>query len=380
MKLIDSSAFLKITLLSSCLVFSSFTSVLASNKGKTLETIHALESADESAKSVAQIDIGESVEILEIEDDFYKVALSGLEDAFVLNKYIDVVEAEGIVVGDSVIVRKEANHDSLQLSTLDYGTKIAVTGIAGDFYRINLDGNECYVDSNYIIGDMIYSVQKIDSEENLTEEKTVYGTIIAESGVNLRKDPNENSEVVAVLARNSVLDVLSNEYDEWVKISFEGQEAYISSDYFLVQTGVKPDEPPVVLSLGASSAADSIIDYAKKFIGTPYSWGGTNLSRGVDCSGFVYAVMRDNGISLSRTSSSQANNGYTISKSELVKGDLVFFDTSGSNNGRISHVGIYIGDGNFIHSSSGNKWGITIDSLYSGYYTRTYVKSARVLN
>jgi cell wall-associated NlpC family hydrolase len=73
------------------------------------------------------------------------------------------------------------------------------------------------------------------------------------------------------------------------------------------------------------------------------------------------------------------NDGYRVKKADLQKGDLVFFDTSGSNNGAISHVGMYIGNGQFIHSSSGKKRGVTISSLGEAYYQRTYVTAARVL-
>ena len=129
-----------------------------------------------------------------------------------------------------------------------------------------------------------------------------------------------------------------------------------------------------------TSLAQEIVDFAKQYIGTSYQWGGTNLKSGVDCSGFVYSVMKNFGISLSRSSASMAaSNGSPVSKSDLQMGDLVFFDTSGANDGNISHVGIYIGNGKYIHSSSGAAWGVTISSLGDAYSARTYVTARRVL-
>jgi cell wall-associated NlpC family hydrolase len=129
-------------------------------------------------------------------------------------------------------------------------------------------------------------------------------------------------------------------------------------------------------SRASSGAADGIIDYAKRFIGVKYVWGGST-SRGFDCSGFVKYVFDHFDISLSRNSTSQAKNGTYIKKSDLMPGDIVFFDTDGGKN-RINHVGIYIGAGKMIHSSSSHK-GVVISDISSGFYAKTYMTARRVL-
>jgi hypothetical protein len=321
-----------------------------------------------------------SLEIIDVQGDFYEIALADIGNAFVLNDYIEVDEAEGAIVGDSVIVREFPNLESQEIARLSYGATVYVTGVIGNFYRISYEGEDRYINSAYVVGDMIYSVRTIDSPENFGLPKVTYGTVTTENGVNLYREPDENSPLVAVIGPGSILDV-EEDLGDWARVIFQGENVYISLDNFVVETGVRPEDYVDIIQTTeyGGTLADAVIAYGKQFIGTPYSWGGTNLYRGVDCSGFVYAVMRDNGVYLSRTSRSQVYNGSKVSKSELKKGDLVFFDTSGANNGAISHVGIYIGDGQFIHSSSGNKWGVTIDSLSSNYYTRTYVTAARVL-
>jgi cell wall-associated NlpC family hydrolase len=118
-----------------------------------------------------------------------------------------------------------------------------------------------------------------------------------------------------------------------------------------------------------------IIDYAKKFLGIKYRWGGTT-TKGFDCSGFVKYVYKKFGIDLSRTSSSQAKNGTYVKKENLKVGDLVFFDTNGGKNG-INHVGIYTGSGKFIHSSSSHSK-VVISSLSSGFYAKAYMTARRV--
>ncbi|HEY5124035.1 MAG TPA: C40 family peptidase [Ignavibacteria bacterium] len=112
-----------------------------------------------------------------------------------------------------------------------------------------------------------------------------------------------------------------------------------------------------------------------EYLDTPYLWGG-NSYRGIDCSAFVQSVMYQAlGITLPRTSFEQSNVGMDVAKEDLKFGDLLFFDTM--NKGRTTHVAIYIGNGMFAHS--GSKTGVAFASLNSDYYSRTFLKSKRVI-
>lgn len=111
--------------------------------------------------------------------------------------------------------------------------------------------------------------------------------------------------------------------------------------------------------------------------GTKYKYGG-NTTSGFDCSGFVRYIFDKMGYELPRRSADQASEGTKVAKDDLVAGDLVFFDTSGSNDGDITHVGIYVGDGKFAHASTSK--GVIIDSLDSSYYKPRYVTARQILS
>lgn len=129
-------------------------------------------------------------------------------------------------------------------------------------------------------------------------------------------------------------------------------------------------------SRSGDTQAGTVLQYAAKFLNAPYKYGGTTPA-GFDCSGFTQYVYKHVGISLSRTAAAQASTGTRVEKAKLLPGDLVFFATGG---GGINHVGIYAGNGRFIHSSSPTSGGVIYTSLKESYYAKSYVGARRVSN
>lgn len=135
---------------------------------------------------------------------------------------------------------------------------------------------------------------------------------------------------------------------------------------------VSPEEYPAApqRKAGEGRLREGIIETARGYLGVPYRWGGTDVDEGFDCSGLVMAVYRLNGLNLPRTSREQFNAGRLVKLRRVREGDLVFFRTS--RGARVSHVGIYMGEGRFIHAP-GRGGAVRIDSLQEGYYEDRYV-------
>lgn len=125
----------------------------------------------------------------------------------------------------------------------------------------------------------------------------------------------------------------------------------------------------------ANVEQDEVMFKIIEYLNTPYLWGGTS-KRGIDCSAFIQTVYYQAlGVTLPRTSLEQSSVGVPIEKSDLKFGDLVFFDTM--RKGRVSHVGMYLGNGYFAHS--GSRTGVAVASLDDEFYTRTYLKAKRIV-
>jgi cell wall-associated NlpC family hydrolase len=141
------------------------------------------------------------------------------------------------------------------------------------------------------------------------------------------------------------------------------------------QSAVRLSRGGTSLEDSASGSRSNVISYAYNFIGRPYVWGAEG-PRSFDCSGFTKYVYRAFGVNLPHYTGSQIGEGSSVSRTNLKQGDLVFFITDGAS---VSHVGIYIGDGEFIHASSGSGK-IIVSNLGQSYYNSRYAGGRRILN
>ncbi|MBO5165992.1 MAG: SH3 domain-containing protein [Lachnospiraceae bacterium] len=196
--------------------------------------------------------------------------------------------------------------------------------------------------------------------------------IVNADSLKVRDEASQDSAVLTQVPNGEELEVIEV-LDGWVKVSIDGEEAYVSADYVTVEE--KLDTAVTMSELrygqGVSDLRVDIVEYALQFVGNPYVWGGTSLTKGADCSGFTMSVYKNFGISLSHSSRAQANEGTRITADELQPGDLIFYANS---SGTINHVAMYIGNGQVVHASSA-KTGIKI----SKYTYRTPVRYVSIL-
>ena len=231
------------------------------------------------------------------------------------------------------------------------------------------------INKSYIVASaLIASTSVLPLANNVSQVDAASKTVTVTGRVNFRKGPSTDYSVMRKLYKGYKLTYLGKS-GRWVKVKYDGRTGYVYNKYV---SGVKTSGSTGQQSDNTSVSASSVVSFAKSKLGKPYVWGAQGPNS-FDCSGFTYYVFKNKaGITLPRNSSAQSTYGKYVKKSELRAGDLVFFDTSGANNGAVSHVGLYIGDGKMIHASYSQKK-IVIDNFNSSYYQKAYVNARRVL-
>ncbi len=303
----------------------------------------------------------------------------------------------GFVDASSLRLRSEPTTNS---STLTYAPRnecVVVIDKVGDWYKVNYNLQIGYMHSDYL--------------DVLTCENAElgYGKITG-SRVNMRSGPSTGRSVTAVTSKGEKCYIIGLN-NGWYKVIYGSKIGYIRSDYVELteipyennasakepkffrhgkSTGIAPSaaalngnspSTPAPSAPGNSGGSDSvgasgseILAEAQKYLGTPYIYGGASPS-GFDCSGFVYYVLKQVGYSAYRTPADQYNMGTYVDKSNLQVGDIVFF--AGTYASGISHVGIYAGNGQFIHSPNSRST-VSYSDLTSGYWANHYYGARRM--
>ena len=234
------------------------------------------------------------------------------------------------------------------------------------------DGTWAHIKSGKVEGyvSMEFLLTGIPAKRRAEELATTVACVNTDS-LKVRAEASTESEVITMVANGEELEVISVDGD-WVQVYLDDEEVFVSAEYVDVSSelGTAITMTELLYGQGVSDIRVDICRYAKEFLGNPYVWGGTSLTNGTDCSGYVMGVFKKYGVRLPRTSREQANCGTTISVSEAKAGDLIFY----SNGKNINHVAIYIGGGQVIHASN-PKTGIRISNV--NY--RSPVKAVRVL-
>ena len=249
------------------------------------------------------------------------------------------------IAKDFVYVRKSASTGCKAIGKLHRGSAGTILGKKGAWVKISSGSLKGYVKKEYI-------ATGADAEKLAEKYGTKYAVLKKGTSVlNVREEKNTSSDIVTQLPEGKRYTVKSENAD-WCKVKVKGKSGYIAKEYvhtkysFKEAKSLKKKTKETVRSYASENKAESLISYAKQFIGNKYVWGGTSLTNGTDCSGFTLRVFQKFGYSLPRTSAEQAGCGSSVKLSELKPGDLVFY----KRGGRVHHVAIYIGGGQIVHA------------------------------
>ncbi len=337
--------------------------------------------------------------------EFYQVAEKADEKA--VHSLLETFSVQDLAfaqVSNYVNIRDKASEEGKILGKLYDNAAATILSKEDGWYKIKSGSVSGYIKADYLATG--------DKARELAKTAGTRIAVVNTTTLKVRAKASTEAEVLTLVAEGEDLPVVK-EQEGWVKVKYnENRNGFISADYVKLQTiyeeAVSIEEEQQRLaeeaaadrqsnssssnssqssssssnssskssSSGSSSSKSSssgsssqntsgsslgnqIVSYAKQFVGNPYVWGGTSLTRGADCSGFTQSVFKHFGIRIPRTSRSQAAGGTRVSISNLRVGDLVFYTKSGT----INHVAIYIGGGKVISASSPST-GIRITSLY----------------
>lgn len=399
--------------------------------GKVYNTSQGLVLRAEAATTgapLATVANDAEVEIIENLGQWYKVNASGKE-GYLFAEYVQLQEEPQVTQTSEETIETEApeNNDNkkTKIATKVYIMPVITSSTIGEipadvevktektlnnWSYISYENIKGWVRTHNINEEAVQTPEATEEEspvENQPETKPEEPTkpekntnlsftkgYINSSSVNVRKEPNTSSDIVTTLILNTGVSIIG-QTEEWYKVTYGDYIGYIYKPLI--------SETPTATSRGNevrtpeeqneqanpntqvdqeqtaynATAGEKIVSFAKQYLGYSYVWGGTTPSGGFDCSGFVYYVFNSCGYNLSRSCTVQANSGTAISKVALQPGDIVFFNNT--SNGSIGHVGIYIGDGRFIHAANSRR-GVVTDTINSGYYNTYYYSARRIAN
>lgn len=280
-----------------------------------------------------------------------KVARIASEEVAARSAALEPYEHLGIVVVDNYLnVREKPSLDGRIIGKMLNYSACNILETLNGWYYIESGEVTGYISAEYVVTG--------DEAVKLAMEDAKLRAAVNTEALNVRKGPSVESEILTQITTNERYEVLEV-LDGWVKISLSSYEvAYVAAEY--VEVGYSLVEAIKFEPVSeATLFRQNVVNYALQFLGNPYVWGGTSLTRGADCSGFVQSVLANYGIWVPRVSRQQAGAGVAVNSQTLKPGDLVFYGTGGV----VNHVAMYIGNGQIVHAISESR-GIGITSMW----------------
>lgn len=320
---------------------------------------------------VAQALLDERYEVVDQLDGWVQITSGYISADFVEVKYalnearkMDLKQ-QAINQYQNLLISKVSNYLNIRSTPKDEGNSNIIGKLPGKaageiletedgWYKIR-SGNI----TGYVSADSQYTATGQEAVDLATQSASLMA-IVNTDKLNVRTSPSTDAGIWTQISKEERYPVLA-QMDGWVQIELDGGDedegndsAYISTRDNNVEVRYALTEaikfsPLEELANQQASRRNQIVNFALKYVGNPYVWGGTSLTKGADCSGFVQSVLRNYGISLPRTSREQAKVGRAINSSQMRPGDLIFYANS---SGTINHVAMYIGNGQIVHAAS----------------------------
>ena len=360
------------------LALSATASFANSNEGTvTADALNVRSGPSTSYSVTTKLYKGDKVEILETSNGWHKIKASNGKIGWVSGDYIKVSSGstsqpststtKATVTADSLNVRSGAGTSYSVITKLSKGTVVDVLESASNGWKkIKTSGGT----TGWASGDYLTTGSAGNSSTDNSTSQTSYKATVNTDSLNIRKGAGTSYSVITKLSKGTVVDVLESASNGWKKIkTSNGTTGWVSGSYLANGVVEQPSTP-------STNKVQAVIDLAHKQLGKPYVWGAEGPNS-FDCSGLIYYVYKNAaGITLPRTSSAQYSAGVAVSRSNLKAGDLIFSSTDGTGN--ITHVAIYVGDGQMIHAPRNGK-NVEKVSINNSYWNKAYVGARRVL-
>jgi cell wall-associated NlpC family hydrolase/SH3-like domain-containing protein len=305
--------------------------------------------AKEESEILGKLYHNSAATILEKTGDWYKIKSGSVTGYIKAEFLITGTKAEELaktigtriarVNTDTLKVRKSANLEAPVITLLSLGEEFTVKKKADDWIKISVEDTVGFISADYV-------EVRTEFEEAISMEEE-QERLVEEEAASIENERARLAEVAAREAREQTEEISSFRLDN--SSSNSSNNSGKTTNIAKTDSSKSPDNNTAkAKASNSSSIRDKVVEYALQFEGNPYVWGGTSLTNGADCSGFTQSVFRDKGISIPRTSRSQATGGRRVSIDNMQPGDLIFYE----KNGTINHVALYIGNGKVISASS----------------------------
>ena len=335
---------------------------------KNAESTNYITGTSYSFSAGAHSAINETVVLEDTTDDTLYAGVEENEAPVVaepVNPYANIAIAN---VNEYLNIRAAASSDAEVLGKLYVKGAATVLETLDGWYKVTSGSVTGYVHADYVI---------VGDEATCKAASKRIGTVNTDT-LRLRKEASTESGVRTLLSAGNKVTVIDESIEGWLKIQYKSYTGYVSADYVSVETvysyaeskaeeaarkeaeraaaakknNNKTSSSNKKYNAPAGVSGQSVVDYAVQFVGNPYVWGGTSLTKGADCSGFVMKIYEAFGVSLPHSSYKLRSVGYSVSASDVQPGDIICYS---------GHVAIYMGDGKIVHASN-RKDGIKISN------------------